>query len=442
MLRHRKALFVSLLGALLIATGCAGGEPGDTTSGGGGGGDEGGGEVSVVAVWTGTEQESFQAVLDAFEKESGVSTRYQSSDDLATFLGTQIEGGDPPDVAMVPQPGLVADLAADDSLVELGDEAKANLEENYGKYWIDLASVDGTQYGVYFKAASKGTWWYNSAALEQAGVQPPKTWDEMLQTAQTVNSSGTPWLSIGGADAWPLTDIWENVYLQVAGPEKYDQLAAHEIPWTDQSVIDSLNTLGELFKNDQNLAGGRTGALQDAFTDSVTQVYDNPPKAATVYEGDFVAGVILGETKAKVGQEANFFEFPEIEGGAAAGGIVGSGDVGVALTDNPAAQEFLAFLATPEAAEAWASLGGFTSPNLNLSLDVYPDEISRRIAEGVVEATEADTFRFDMSDLQPPEFGATAGRGMWLRMQDFLKDPSDVQGVAQSLESDAKKAFK
>ena len=204
MFRHRKGFLVSLLAVALVAGGCAGGEP---TTGGGNGDGEGGGEVSVVGVWTGTEQESFQAVLDAFEEESGVSARYQSSDDLGTFLGTQIEGGDPPDVAMVPQPGLVADLAGNDSLVELGDDARANLEENYGQYWIDLASVDGTLYGVYFKAASKGTWWYNTQAFEQAGVQPPGTWDEMLQAAHTVNASGVPFLSIGGADAWPLTDI-------------------------------------------------------------------------------------------------------------------------------------------------------------------------------------------------------------------------------------------
>ncbi|CAN5683856.1 ABC transporter substrate-binding protein [soil metagenome] len=441
MLQRRYGFLISLIAVALVAAGCASGEP----SGGGGSDtsdEEGGGEITVVGSWVGTEQENFEAVLEAFTEESGVDARYQGSDDLGTFLGTQIEGGDPPDVAMVPQPGLVAELAGNDSLVELGEDATANLEENYSPYWMDLATVDGTLYGVYFKAASKGTWWYNTQALETAGVETPGTWDEMLQTAETVNSSGTPWLSIGGADAWPLTDIFENVYLQVAGSEKYDQLAEHQIPWTDPSVADALTTLGELFAEEQNLVGGQEGALQDDFVTSVTQTYDDPPAAATVYEGDFVAGIIIGETDAKVGEQADFFTFPEITGGEGAGGIVGAGDVGVALTDSPEAQELLAYLATPEAAEVWASRGGFTSPNLNLSLDVYPDEISRRIAEGVVSTSEDDTFRFDLSDLQPPEFGATAGRGMWLRMQEFLENPDDIEGVTKALESDAKKAFK
>lgn len=441
-MRKRRYGWLCLLAStVLLLASCAGGDVGEGGGNGGGATEEGGGgeELSVVAVWTGGEQESFEAVLDAFTEASGVETSYQASEDLGTFLGTQIEGGSPPDVAMIPQPGLVADLAADDSLVELGDEAVGNLEANFAPIWTELGSVDGTPYGVYFKVASKATWWYNTASFEQAGVQPPKTWDEMLKTAKTVNASGVPWLSIGGAEAWPLTDIFENVYLQTAGPEKYDQLAAHEIPWTDPSVVEALEVLGELFADDANLVDGRKGALQDDFTTSVTQTFEDPPKAATVYEGDFVAGVISGETNAEVGADADFFDFPVIEG---EGAVVGGGDVGVALTDNPDAQALLAFLATPEAAEVWASKGGFISPNEKLDVSVYPDEISSRIAEGVISAAEDGSFRFDLSDLQPAEFGATAGRGMWVRMQDFLKNPDDIAGVTKALESDAKKAYK
>ena len=441
MSKRRMALIALLAVSALFVTACAGGEPGD--EGSSTEEEGGGGELSVAGSWTGgAEQENFQAVLDAFSEESGVEVRYQGSEDLGTFLGTQIEGGDPPDVAMIPQPGLVRDLAADGSLVEVGADAQAALEENYAPYWSELGTVDGTLYGVYFKAASKGTWWYNQESLEAAGVEPPTTWDEMLETAKTVNSSGVPWLSIGGADAWPLTDIFESVYVQVAGPEKYDQLAEHEIPWTDPSVIETLETMAELFGDDQNLAGGTKGVLEDDFVTSVTQVYADPPEAATVYLGDFAAGIINAETSAKVGEGADFFPFPAIEGTPGEGGITGAGDAGVALTDSEEAQELLAFLATPEAGEIWAELGGFTSPNNNVSLDVYPDEISRRIAETVVQASEDGTYRFDMSDLQPPEFGATAGRGMWVRMQEFVEDPSNPEAVAKALEADAKKAFK
>jgi ABC-type Fe3+ transport system substrate-binding protein len=419
----------------LVAAACAGGEPGGGS--GGDGGDGGGsGSVSVAAVWSGTEQENFQLVLDAFTEETGIAAEYQSNADIGTFLGTQIEGGQPPDVALLPQPGLMRDLAGQDALVPLGDDATTALEENYAPVWADLGTVDGEIYGIYFKAANKATWWYNTAAFDAAGVEPAEDWDQLLEDAGTVASSGSAYLSIGGGDAWPLTDLFENIYLKTAGGDMYDQLSNHEIPWTDKSVIDALEVMGELLGEDANLAGGKKGTLETDFPTSVSQAFSDPPKAATVYEGDFVAGVISGETEATVGEDADFFPFPAIDG-KGADSVVGGGDVAVALTDNENAQALLAFLATPEAAEVWAEAGGFTSPNQNVDIGVYPDEISSRIAEAIAST---DEFRFDMSDLQPAEFGATAGRGMWLRFQQFI-ETGDAQKTAQDLEADAKKAF-
>jgi ABC-type glycerol-3-phosphate transport system substrate-binding protein len=150
-----------------------------------------------------------------------------------------------------------------------------------------------------------------------------------------------------------------------------------------------------------------------------------------------VAGLISGETEAVVGEDADFFDFPALGEETA---VVGAGDVAVALTDSEEAQEFLAFLTTPEAAEAWAADGGFVSPNSNLEASVYPDEITQRIGESVTAASDSGAFRFDMSDLQPAEFGATAGQGFWQHMQDFVRT-GDVEGAQQALEKDAKAAF-
>jgi hypothetical protein len=257
----------------------------------------------------------------------------------------------------------------------------------------------------------------------------------MLDTASTVAASGTPWVSLGGADGWTLTDWFENIYIRTAGPDMYDQLTNHEIPWDDQSVVDALEVFGQLVGDEQNLAGGVDGSLQADFPTSVAKAFADPPEAATVYEGDFVAGVIADDVGAPEGSY-DFFDFPAINGSAPS--VIGGGDVAVALTDNEAAQSLLAYLATPEAAQVWAELGGFTSPNQNLDVSVYPDEITARSAAAVANA---ETFRFDMSDLQPAAFGGTPGRGLFLRFQDYLSS-GDAEGTAAALEQDAAKAFK
>lgn len=422
----------ALLSLGLVAAAC-GGDNGD-----GGEGPEAGSldgqTVEVAAVWTGTEQERFQEVLNAFSELTGARVTYTSTgDDVATVLGTRIQGGDPPDVAMLPQPGLLREFAEAGSLQEVSDQVAANVDENYAGIWKELGTVDGTLYGVWFKAANKSTVWYNTGVFDQAGVQPPETWEDFLSAAQTISDSGITPVSVGGADGWTLTDWFENVYLRVAGGEKYDQLTNHEIPWTDESVVTTLETLAELWGNSELIVGGPNGALQTNFPQSVVNVFTDPPNGAIVYEGDFVAGVISGETGATVGEDANYFAFPSIEGSETA--VVGGGDVAVALKDSEGAQALLEYLSTPEAAEVWAELGGFVSPNQNLDTSVYPDDTTRQIAEDLIEA--GDNFRFDMSDLLPAQFGGTPAQGMWKILQDFLANPSDPAGTAQQLEQGA-----
>nr|BFE87071.1 hypothetical protein GCM10020093_096720 [Planobispora longispora] len=76
--------------------------------------------VEVAAKWTGAEQENFQKVLDAFTAKTGAKVTYSSTgEDTGAYLGPRIQGGSPPDVAILPQPGLVQQYADDDALKAL-----------------------------------------------------------------------------------------------------------------------------------------------------------------------------------------------------------------------------------------------------------------------------------------------------------------------------------
>jgi alpha-glucoside transport system substrate-binding protein len=431
-MRYRWVLTALLVGALaFIAAGCGGGDDG---GGGAEGSEDVTGDVSIQAVWSGTEQESFQAVIDGFEElYPNVNVSYNSGgDNNATLLSTAVEGGNPPDLAAIAQPGLVAQFAEQGAIQPI-DDLRDAIVDNFGESVADVGAIDGTQYGVMFKGANKSTIWYNVASFEEAGVEPPEDWDGLTETADTLNAAGITPYSVGVDVGWPITDIFENVYLRVAGPEKYDQLANHEIPWTDQSVKDSLTAMAPIFASD-NMAGGTEQSLQTEMPDSVAKVFTDSPEAAMVIIGDFAPGVT--ETTLEPETGFNVFDFPAIEGSAPA--VMGAGDIFVQFRDSPAADAFLEYLTTPEAAEIWAERGGFSSPNRNLDTGVYPDEITRTTAGALAEA---ETFRFDMSDLQPSAFGGTAGQGMWKHLSDFVANPDDVDGTADKLEADAAKAF-
>ena len=432
-MRSRWVVCALLVGALaLVAAGCGGGDDG----GGAEGSEDVTGTLAIMAVWSGAEQESFQAVIDGFnELYPNVTVNYTSGgDNLAPLLSTAVEGGNPPDIAAIAQPGLMAQFAEQGAIQPI-DDLRDTIVDNFGEAVADVGAVDGTQYAVMYKASNKATIWYNVAAFEEAGVEPPETWDELLDVASTLNAAGITPFSVGVDVGWPITDLFENVYLRTAGAETYDQLASHEIPWTDQSVKDALTVMQDIVGDSSDLVGGTSGALQTDMPTSVANVFSESPKGAMVVIGDFAPGVISDNPLEPV-TGYNVFPFPSIEGSAPA--ALGSGDLFVNFKQSEAATAFLEYLTTPEAAEIWIARGGFSSPNKNVDEAAYLDEITRATATGLAEA---EVFRFDMSDLQPSAFGGTPGQGLFKDFTDFVQNPNDIDGLTQEMESQATAAF-
>ncbi|MFE1521032.1 ABC transporter substrate-binding protein [[Kitasatospora] papulosa] len=440
MMRRRTTLLTSCTALTLAlgATAC-GGEP---VSAGGGAKTLGGQTVTVAGVWSGTEQHNFQKVLDAFSAKTGAKTQFISTgDNVSTVVGSKIEGGNAPDVVMIPQVGVLQQFAQNGWLTPLSATTEKSVDAGYAPVWKKYGSVDSTLYGLYFKAAHKSTVWYSPDAFTQAGVDSPSSFDDMLKAGHTLSDSGLAAFSVGGQDGWTLTDWFENVYLSQAGPEKYDALATHKIKWTDPSVVQALTTLGKLFKDKELLAGGQKEALNTDFPGSVEKVFGPKPDAGMVYEGDFVAAVAHDQFGKTIGKDADFFPFPAVGGGKAP--VVSGGDAAVVLKDGKnakAGMALLEYLATAEASEIWAKAGGYLSPNKDLPLGSYSDDVARATAKSLVDA--GDSVRFDMSDQAPAAFGGTKGVGEWKLLQDFLRDPSNPKNTAAKLEDAAARAYK
>ena len=429
-MRKRWIAFALLVGALaMVAAGCGGDD-----DGGAEGSEDVTGTISAMAIWSGAEQDSFQAVIDGFnELYPNVTVNYTSGgDNLAPLLSTAVQGGNPPDIACIAQPGLMADFVSQGAIQPI-DELRDAIVDNFGEAVADVGSIDGTQYAVMYKGANKSTVWYAVPAFEEAGVEPPETWDELNEVKDTLKAAGITPYSVGVDVGWPITDIFENIYIRTAGTEMYDQLTNREIPWTDQSVKDALALLADIVGESDNMAGGTEAALQTEMPQSVATVFNDPPEAAMVVLGDFAPG--QGEFTLERETGYNVFTFPSIDGSAPA--VVGSGDLCVNFRQSEAATAFLEYLTTTEAAEIWAARGGFSSPNKNLDTSVYPDEITRVVASSLAEA---ETFRFDLSDLVPSAFGGTPGQGLFKAFTDFVANPQDIDGITQQMENAAAQA--
>ncbi len=403
-----------------------------------GGTDLAGTHLEVVAVWQDAEADAFETVLRRFEQETGATVTFTSTagEDITAVLDRRLGAGDPPDIAILPQPGLLERYARAGAIHPIGGIVGDQVRAGWAPVWRQLGSVDGTLYGVWFKAADKSLVWYSLDAFERAGLVPPDDLEGLGRIARSLAAAGIPAFSLTGApsDAWTLTDWFENLYLRIAGPERYDALAEHRLAWTDPSVGQTLREMAALLRPDDTI---RAAGADTTFPESVTGVFSTRPVAAMVMEGDFVPGVVAGSTPAEVGVDVDVFDFP----GRSASDrfVVGAGDAGVLMRESPGSHALLRYLASTDAATAWAALGGFLSPNEEVDLASYPDATTRRIARSLLEA--GDSFRFDLSDLQPVEFGGTTGAGMWAELTRFIADPTDVDGTMARLEQEAAAAW-
>jgi alpha-glucoside transport system substrate-binding protein len=399
--------------AMLVLTACpagdggAGASPGD----GGDGGGEADGSITVTSLWGGAEQEAFEAVLAAFTEASGIEATYEANrTDYATVLRTRIQGGNPPDVAIIPGIGTLRSLAREGSLVSMSDLGidQASIEGNYAPGILDVGVVDDELYGIMVKLNSKATIWYSPERFEELGVEPAEDWEGLLQLTEDIKAGGaTPW-SLGASDGWTLTDWFEIVYLKMNGPEAYDTLFSPEGDWTDPTVQAAIDQMLTVLTED-NVDGGVDGASATAFVDAIAKVFSTSPSAELYYGGGFVGGIATGQdvNPDLAGQEGtaiDWFPFPTIDG-SGANQVTYGGDVMAALVNDSDVTAFMEYLTTVEAGQVWAEGGTIISPIVDVDTSVYPTSLIQAEAEQV---NSAEAVRFDGSDLLPagPDLGA------------------------------------
>ncbi len=394
------------------------------------------GVVTVLGVWGGDELANFQEAVFPFTEETGIGMAFEGTRDLAAVLTTRVEAGNPPDLAILPNPGQLYELAAQGALVPLDEFVDVEaLRAQYGDSWIELGSYDGRLYGIFYKVAIKSLVWYNPKAFEANGYQVPTTWDDLIALSdQIVADGGTPWcigLESGSASGWPGTDWIEDIMLRTAGPQVYDQWVRHEIPWTDDAVRNAWELFGQIARNEEYVWGGTTGVLSTNFGDSPAPMFDDPPGCYLHRQASFITGFFPEGLTA--GEDYDFFTFPPIDETYGTPALI-AGDVIVMFNDTPEARQLVEYLASPTPQEIWAANGGFISANKDVSLDVYPDELTRKMAQAIVEAEVA---RFDGSDLMPAAVGAGA---FWRGVLDYVGG-ADLETVLEEIEAAAADAY-
>jgi alpha-glucoside transport system substrate-binding protein len=387
--------------------------------------------LTIFGPWRGDDEAHVQVVLEYFRQATGADVKYSSSENYEQQVVIDTQAGSPANVTILPQPGLIADLATKGFLTPLADADKQWMVDNYGagQSWVDIGTAkdkDGKPqfFGFAYKTDVKSLVWYSPENFKDAGYEIPKTMEELVALSdKIVADGGKPWcigLGSGGATGWPATDWIEDIMLRTQTGEVYDKWVKNEIKFTDPAVIGAMDIFGSFAKNDKYVDGGAAGVASTDFRDSPKGLFGTPPKCYMHHQASFIPSFFPEGTK--VGEDADFFYFPTYAAKADLGKpVLGAGTLFTISKDSKSARAFIEYLKLPLAHELWMADGGFLTPLKSANPAAYANDAARK--QGDIMAT-ASTFRFDGSDLMPGKIGAGA---FWTGMVDFVGGKSSAE---------------
>jgi alpha-glucoside transport system substrate-binding protein len=448
---HLIRLLAVLAALALLAAGCLGGSESGTSGGGegaaggssedaaAGGGDDGGGggggEVEIAGNFSDAEADAFRAALQPFIDESGIDVTYTATPDFNTVITTRVEGGDLPDIALFPQPGLLLDVAEQIDAPPVSEYLDlAALEESLIPGFLDAVTTpEGEVMGFPMRMAVKSALWYPVPEFEEAGYELPETLEDLTALEdQIIADGGTPWcLGMESADAtgWVGTDWVEEYMLRIHGPEVYDAWVSHELPFDSPEVREAFEAFEALWNKEGNVVGGSQGILGISFGDSPADLFTDPPGCFMHRQGNFITGFFPDDAQEDLDNQIGVTYFPPAgEGGYDGNPVLAGGDLALLMQDSEEARQVMEFLSTDTFGEPWAAEGGWLSPHVGFDASIYPTEVERSLA---AIGAEADILRFDASDLMPGPVGAGS---FWTGMVDWIGGQRSLDEVLTSID--------
>jgi alpha-glucoside transport system substrate-binding protein len=424
--RNRKAGLAATIAALsLLTTGCLG-----EGSGGGGEGD------GTVTIWTSVDQpilDGLKAKLDEKTADTDLDVQWERVNGIDKLIMTKLNASDKPDIAILPQPGVVANVVKRDAAFPLDDVLDMDaLEESMHPGLVDAGTVDGEFYGLQVNASVKSIVFYPKKAWEEAGYPTPETLDELTELTEQIKSDGgTPWclgIFSEGSVGWPATDWIEDLVAQTAGADVYNQWVDGEVKFDSPEVREAATWFEDTVLAEGNVLGGRRGVASTDFGAAGNPMFDAEPGCWMLKQGTFITGFFPDNVQQNLDEEVGVFAFPPAEAGGEKY-VVGGGDLATMLSDDENTQEVMKLLAESDIGDEAAKSGAYISPHVSADPNAYPNEIMRT---AYTSATEADGFLFDGSDQMPGEVGAGT---FWSEMTSWVSGDTDLGTALQNIDA-------
>lgn len=393
--------------------------------------------VEINTTIVSPEAELFQQSLQEFQDCTGITINWNGTKDFETQLPVRVAGGTAPDLAVFPQPGLLAAMAATGKLLPAPDAVSKSVDANYSADWKNYGTVKGTFYAAPLGANVKSFIWYNPSVFKTNGWTIPTTWDEVLALTDKIAAGGKiqPWCAgfeSGGATGWVGTDWVEEMMLRFEGADTYDKWVAHTIPFNDPKVADALAHAGAILKNPKYV-GDVASIATTSFQNGAAGIVDGT--CAMHAQASFIGGILVSNNGATIvdptdtSKPKGISVFYEPGKTATDKPVEGGGEFVGAFANRPEVVAVQTYLTTPDFSNKKAALGGWFSANKGLDEKNVADPVNK-VAVGLLKT--ASTFRFDGSDLMPAAVGAGS---FWKEMTAWVAENKSDKAVLDAIEA-------
>jgi alpha-glucoside transport system substrate-binding protein len=389
--------------------------------------------VSIYATIRDAEADLLQQAWKQFSDCTGIKINYEGSGEMEAQIQVRVDGGNAPDLAFFPQPGLMARFVKAGKLKPAPAKVKDEATQGWSKDWLGYGSVGGTFYAAPLGSNVKSFVWYSPKMFKDKGYTVPTTWDELVKLSDQIAGSGTkPWcagIESGEATGWPATDWIEDIMLRDQGPEVYDQWVNHQIPFNDPKVVSAFDRAGSILRNEKYVNGGYGGVKSIATTSfqeggfPILQGKCGLHRQASFYAAQWPKDKKVGENA-----DVYAFYFPPVDPSKGKPVLVAGEFVG-AFSDKPEVQAVQQYLASGDYVNSRAKLGSWVSANKKLDVANVQNPIDKLSVK--ILGDPSTVARFDGSDQMPAAVGSGS---FWKGMTEWING-TDTKTILDRIEA-------
>jgi alpha-glucoside transport system substrate-binding protein len=399
-----------------------------------------GGAGATVTIWSSIDQpvqDGLLADLQPKAQAAGITVTWKKVEDINKLIFTALDGGSAPDIAFIPQPGVVAQIVAKgkaqplDSVVDL-----AALKTSMVPGTLDAGTVNGKLYGYLASMNVKSLVFYPKKVWDAKGYKAPASIPDLDALAAKIKADGTataPWcmgIESGGATGWPATDWFEDLVMRYGGVQGYNDWVTHKVKFDSPLVRQAAAEFQKVALSPGSVNGGGRAIAATAFGKAGTPMFATPkPGCMLLKQGSFITGFFPDAVKKDLDNQVGLFGFPP----ATVGGpnpVLGGGDLATLLSAKPEAGQVMKLLTDGGVGVTAATNGSsYLSAHKDFDVTKYKGNLAQSVAK---VAYSASTFLFDGSDAMPAKVGSGT---FWTDMTKWISGSESLDSALKNIDA-------